>query len=273
MSEQELQDLMNSLEGSVEEPKEEPKDEEQKEEIVEEKKEESDGLQGEKEEGKEEVVEEPAKDEEEKEEEPKVDDKDVIIADLQAKLAEAIKPKEEPKKEEEVKEEPLQFTDQDFVGEIDLDEVTRDPKEFNKLLNKIYQQAVTDAKKTIGEGVLKSIPDIVMKNVKVAEDLRKMHDEFYSTNKDLEPFKKVVAVVFEEVASQNQGKSYTDLLKLTAPEVRKRLNLQKVVDIKKKVDPPKLPAKGGKSGSMSTGKPQTGDIQSEIEAMENSLGR
>ncbi len=272
--EAELSALSDALEGKVEEPKKE----EVKEEVVEEtkveevKEENSDGLQG-KEEGKEEVVE--VKEEVVKEEVKEVvEDKDAIINDLRAKLAKATKPTPEVKEEkvEPVKEEPLQFTEQNFVENLDLDEVSRDPKEFNKLLNKVYQQAFKDANKLSVESVLRSIPEIVRKNIEITNNLKKMHDDFYSANEDLKGFKKVVAVVFEEISSANQGKSYNELLKLTGPEVRKRLNLQKVVNIneKKEEKAPKLPSKGSNAGSLST-KPQTEGIQSEIETMMKSL--
>ena len=114
----------------------------------------------------------------------------------------------------------------DFLKDHDLDEVTRDPAAFNKLLNAVLMKGVE-----LGEGrsrkgdesVLRSMPEIVKKNIEVVTNLKKMSDQFYTENKDLAPFKKVVAVVFEEKLAENSDKTYEEVLKDVGAEVRKRL--------------------------------------------------
>ena len=215
------------------------------------------------------------KDADDKDDEP--DEKDKIILALRTKLAEKETVKEpEKKEEEEVKEEPLKFVDQDFVGELDIEEVLRDPKEFNKLLNTIYQKAVTDTRQILGEGVLRSIPDIVKTNITVMTNLKKASDKFYVDNKDLVPFKKVVATVFEELASENPGKKYDEILDEVGTEVRKRLDLKKEAvkkDVDDKDDPPKLHRKKGKAGGPEDEKPNTSSLQNDISKMNTTLGR
>lgn len=161
--------------------------------------------------------------------------------------------------------------DEDFIGDMDLDEIIRDPKEFNKLLNNIYKKGVESAKKINidgSEGILKAIPEIVKSNIAIVSSLKKASEEFYNENEDLKPFKKVVAAVFEEVVAANPDKSYTENLKGVGDEVRKRLNLKKEA-ISKKKEAPKLPKSKGSRRQKS--KPSTEGIASEIDAMNKSI--
>jgi hypothetical protein len=73
------------------------------------------------------------------EEPPPVDPRDEKISALEAKLADLAakldKPTEPPQQVEP------EVTDQDFVGDTDIEELVQDPKEFNKFMNKVYQKA------------------------------------------------------------------------------------------------------------------------------------
>lgn len=178
----------------------------------------------------------------------------------------------EPEEVPEPEPEPLTLEEQDFLGDIDLDDLTRDPKEFNKILNKVFQQGVDTSRKVLGEGVLRSIPDIVKRNLVAQVNLQKASDKFYEDNSDLAPFKKVVATVFEEYASANPGKNYNDILKDVGPEARRRLDLQKKASIPKDPDkPPRLRKPKGNAG-RSTDKPKTDPLLQELEDMNKVLG-
>jgi hypothetical protein len=207
--------------------------------------------------------------------EPVVEDpRDKEIADLRSKLAEKeSKPKEVIKKEEPKEE---TFTEQDFIGTVDPDDLYRDPKVMNGVLNKIYQQAVKDARNLGSEQVLKSLPEIVKENIRVLDNLKTLRDSFYGENPDLKPFQKVVATVFEEVASANVDKDFEEVMKLVGPEVRSRLGLQKELtaklkEVKKEENrSPRLPSKGSRSGGFSS-KPSTDSLQAELEEMTKTL--
>ena len=201
------------------------------------------------------------------------EDKDKIIEDLRRQIAEKDTTKA-PKTSVPTTEVPVKFEDKDFLGDLDLDDLTRDKTLLNKAFNKVYQQAVNDTRKVLGEGVLRSIPDIVKTNIVMISNLKETSEKFFKENEDLLPFRKVVASVFEEKAAENPGKSYSDLIKDIGPEVRKRLGLQKKATQPKqgKDDPPpKLPKKGGRPG-RSTEKPSTTPLQAELDEMTKSLG-
>lgn len=198
--------------------------------------------------------------------ESKPDERDQTIADLRAKLAE----KESRPKEPEKKEEPKSDS-QDFVGEEDFDELTRDPKRLNEVFNKVYQKAVLDTR----QSVIKELPNIVKDNIVLMNNLKQASDEFYEENADLKSFKKVVATVFEEMAEKTPDKSYSDIMKAVAPEVRNRLELTKKEETNgksTKTESPKLPTKGTKAGS-SQSKPTVDPLQAELEEMNRTLGR
>ena len=201
------------------------------------------------------------------------DERDKVISDLRARVAdmeaEKAKPKVEPSAEPKV--EPLE--EQDFIGEVDLDDLGRDPKEFNKVLNKIYQKAVSDAHARIQ----RDLPKVVESNITLMENMKRTSDQFYEENPDLKSFQKVVASVFEEMASAAPDKSYMEVVKGVAPEVRKRLGITEKPPDKggtqtKNDPPPKLPSKGARAGSVQT-QPNTDPLQAELEEMSKSLGR
>lgn len=159
--------------------------------------------------------------------------------------------------------------EEDFLGELDLDDLTRDPKSFNELLNKVFKRGVETARKELKSGsvgVLSAVPDMVKDNVKTIQTLEHVSNEFYEANKDLKEFKQVVATVFGEVAAASPDKSYADVLASTGDEVRKRLKLTKPTE---KVKPPKLPTRGKQQRSTPTEKSK--DIESEIDAMNKIL--
>ena len=194
---------------------------------------------------------------------------------LRARIAELEAKEKGPKTEAPKTSAPstnAPISDEDFLADADLDEITRDPKAFNTLLNNIYKKAVETVRGEVRKGnesIMRSIPDITKNTIAVQTALKKASDEFYAENKDLEPFKKVVGVVFEEIASANPDKSYSEVLKEVGVETRKRLELTQktVTDTKnKKGDPPPLPRKKGER-VKDINKPDLTPMQKELEAM------
>jgi len=261
---EEIDAMLNALSGEA--PRAE---EEKKEEKAEHKEEEK------KEEEEEEKL--PEKKEDEKEEEKsEPDEKDRTITELREKLA-AKEAAEKVKKVEEKEESEPDLTPeaQDFIGDLDLDDLTRDKEILNKILNTVYTKGLNDSRKVVGEGILRGIPDIVKKNIEVMNLLKETSEKFYKDNADLSPFKKVVAAVFEEVAAANPDKKYSELLAEVGTETRKRLDLHKKAVEKesgKKEGSPRLPQKKGTREGIHE-KPNTSPLQDEIAEMNKSIGR
>lgn len=283
----EIDSMLKVLGEDVPPPKEEEEEETEEETEEEETK-------GEETEEKEEEEEEKPEEKEEEEKEEETEEEEEEAKSDEAKEKEALdqieKERTERKNTEEIAEksrkdeeerrkkddEPLKLDEQDFIGDLDLDDLTRDKTAFNKILNAVYTKGVNDSRKLASEGVLRSIPDIVRNNIEIVSSLKRASEDFYTTNKDLVPFKKVVATVFEEVASSNPGKSYSDLMKLTAPEARNRLGLKTQAlkeerPFNNERKPPKLPGK--KAGVRPFGqKPNLTPMQKEIDSMNSVLG-
>ncbi len=164
--------------------------------------------------------------------------------------------------------------EQDFIGEIDLDEVSRDPKEFNKIMNKIYAKAVTDTRlefKNYNKSTLERVPSLVSDTVTIRQKLKDLTDNFYKENKDLMGFKKVVSVVFDEMVAEKPDKPYDKVLSDVGPEVRKRLELKKTEKKSRDDRTPPLPRK--KSGRNRPPVPKGDTVADDIGTMNESLNR
>ena len=195
--------------------------------------------------------------------------------ELRRKLDEASAPKTKPPTTTApATDSPIE--EQDFVGEIDLEDVARSPEEFNKLLNKIYSQAVTDTRlefKNYNKSTLERVPVLVSENVSVQQKLKALTDNFYKENPDLNSFKKVVSTVFDELVVEAPNDPYDKVLSKVGDEVRKRLELKKVEKGPKgkKTPAPPLPRKKGRANRPVA--PKKGGLADEIGAMNESLNR
>src|SRR4030066_639163 len=98
--------------------------------------------------------------------------------ELRTKLAEKVADRTKlPKTKHPTTDAPV--LDEDFVKDVDLDEVTREPSAFNKLLNTIYKKAIQivrgEARRT-KEETLQTIPDIVVNKIELQKSLKEMSD-------------------------------------------------------------------------------------------------
>lgn len=207
---------------------------------------------------------------------PEEDSKDKEIRELREKIAEkdaVSKPTEAPPTSAPATDAPI--AEEDFIGDIDLVDLSTDPKLFNQLLNKINQNAIRKAREEIRRGdetVIRSMPDMVKYNIALVTKLDKVNKAFYEENKDLVPWKKVVGAVFEELIAESPNKTYEELLPEVSKTTRERLALSNQAIEKDKNntdDPPKLPHKKG--GKRQTSKPDTNPLADELNAMDKVL--
>jgi hypothetical protein len=217
----------------------------------------------------------PDEDDEDDSTGPKMED---VIAELKAEIAELKVGKSAPPKTSPPATDPP-LEDKNFVDGIDIDDITRDPAEFNKVLNSIYRQAVLQARNDIkrqGEVIVKTVPSEVARKMKDSQDLVKLTRDFYSQNEDLQKFPKVVATIYEEVVAREPGGKIQDVLRKVGDETRSRLGLPKPKQgAKTPADndsPPKLPRK---KGDARIPKPtnEANPLRREIDEMNKSLRR
>lgn len=206
---------------------------------------------------------------------PAEDPRDKEIRELREKITkmeEKKPPKTSPPGTSTPKTSPP-LSDEDFLGEIDLDDLTRDPTLFNKVLNKVYKKGIdlgrTEIKNSL-ESITRSIPDIARNSVELTARLKEIHDQFYEGNKDLIPWKKAVGLVMEEMISESPEKTFEELMPALATETRRRLGLVKKSDKTDNDPPPSLPRKKG--GQRQQPKPDTDPLLSEMDEMDRALG-
>ena len=191
--------------------------------------------------------------------------------ELRKKIAELSEPKTEPPKTEAPTTDPP-IEDLDFLGDLDPDDISRDPREFNRVMNSIYKKAVETVRKEMkhtSSQTMRSIPDIVKTNIAVQENLRKLSEKFYEDNEDLKPFNKVVATVFEETVKEHPDKTFTEILDTVGKVTRDRLELKKPSS--NPDGPPPLPRKTG--GKVKSQQPRPDKVASDISEMNKSLNR
>jgi len=168
----------------------------------------------------EEVVEEVAEEAAPAEE---VDEVSALRGTIDELLAKKV---EEEVKPLEVKMEPIDVSkDEDFIGDVPLDELLESKDKLNALMNKVYKSGRDHGARISKEEILKSIPDVVRNNVIVMSNIRSMADKFYQTNPDLEPYKQSVASISMTLSSKNPDWEVDKLLTEVASETRKRLGM------------------------------------------------
>jgi hypothetical protein len=140
------------------------------------------------------------------------------------------------------------------------------PEVLNKLLNKVYSMGVTDSAKR----TLLAIPDVVKANLNQAATIGRATELFYKKNADLQPHKKTVALIAEDLLSKNPDWTLGKVFEASAIESRKRLKLQasatKSKSEESKGTKPALPNKP-KQSAKPLPKQKLSGLQKEIEDM------
>lgn len=153
-------------------------------------------------------------------------------AQLEPKEEKKEEPKEPPKTKVPSTEPPLDpDAEVDFIGDTDLDDLLQDKTSFNAMLNRVYKAGVGAGTRLGSERVLRSIPEIVQKNIQAQASLQKARDEFFSRNEDLQPYPMVVAESFNKAVADHPDWKMEQLLEETEKLSRQRLNLHSKVMI------------------------------------------
>lgn len=111
----------------------------------------------------------------------------------------------------------------DIVGEDDLDDILASKELFNAAITK----AMIVAEERAIQKILVSIPHIVSKHTQQQLMIKQATDEFYRDNPDLEPVKKTVAAVANEIYSTNPQLSVVEIFQKSAEKTREILGLRK----------------------------------------------
>jgi hypothetical protein len=151
---------------------------------------------------------------------------------------------ETPPKEDEI----------DFLSDLDMDDVVGDRATLNKVLRSVYQRGLKDAQTKLREWTLQQIPQATLSYVNNYMTMKEKVDEFYSSNKDLLPFRKVMAAVSNDVSAAEPGLTISEVLKKSGDRVRASLKIKPVTpsDNQKKKKDPGFPRSSGARSAAGT---------------------
>ena len=102
--------------------------------------------------------------------------------------------------------------------------ITRE--EYEKMKVVTYDQAceiLTRVVKKSVEEALRVLPMVQAHITSQVSYLKKLSDNFYDANKDLNAHRPIVSQVIETLEASNPGISYEKVLKLAAPKARERI--------------------------------------------------
>lgn len=116
--------------------------------------------------------------------------------------------------------------EEDFVGEIDLDEALSSKENFNRLLQSVYEKALTEGAKRSAESIMASLPRTMTEYVNKHLEMRDIVNKFYEENSDLSSVKRTVAAVANEISANNPEMSVDEVFKRTAVQTRTMLRLR-----------------------------------------------
>jgi hypothetical protein len=203
---------------------------------------------------------------------PEGDDKDALIAQLQAQINELSKGATQPAAEPTpapVAAEPVTIGDY-FPDEETYNKALDDPKEMNKVLSRVAQDAAAKAR----EDTLRTIPAIITPLVQTTIAVNMGAAKFYQDNPDLGDKKEFVGYVTNDLIGKNPDWKMDKLFSELGKEVRTRLGLKEkatTVDRKATVARPAfVPKGGGGRGATAPGSgpaPDPNSIESQIEDM------
>lgn len=193
---------------------------------------------------------------------------------LRQSIEESYTPPAAPKTEEDkISEESFTIGDETFFdGDADkLDELVRDPKAFNGLLNNIYKKAVAVGHDMAVKNFMKNTPEIVKTHVSQQIAIKSAVETFYSENQDLLPFKMTVGAFAKKIATERPDLSLPKVLDAAEKFARKKLNLPKDVEGEKsnKGKEPRFPKTP--KGPRGAPKGEEKGIAKEIDDMLNAL--
>lgn len=121
-----------------------------------------------------------------------------------------------------------------IADDADIDEILDSREKLNELLNVVYNKAKEDSAVGSREGILTSIPSVIMSQVRQQLYIHKNIEGFFNEHKQLVPVKKTVGAIANEVAAEHADWSMPDVLKETANRAYKVLGLKQQVEEGKK---------------------------------------
>jgi len=157
--------------------------------------------------------------------------------------------------------------DIDFVGDVDMEDLTSDSKVFNKILNEVYKKGVEQGK-GLKENVLNSIPNVIKHSISQQMVMQKAAESFYENNPDLgtPDRRRIVGMKAEQIIAEHPEYDLEKLFAETEKSVRELLNLKKGAITNNKGNKPSF-GKKTKGKTKPKPKEKLSELQKEIDDM------
>lgn len=119
---------------------------------------------------------------------------------------------------------------EDFIGDLDMDDVASSPKILNEILNKVLQKGIETGKELSTKQVISPTVDTsqtIASQIEGAIAVKGMIDKFYDANPELSNVKQVVKACAAHIIQESPDKRLDDILNLAADAARKTLGIKK----------------------------------------------
>ena len=152
---------------------------------------------------------------------------------------------------------------EDFLGDMDIDDVSSDKELFNKVLTKVASKI----EKQVEEKYKNIYQDIEQINNR--KEVEKMVDIFYKENPDLAGVKTTVQAVATDIIKNNSDKSLKEIFNMAADGTRRMLGIKKQKEVIKNKKNKQNPALVKKSQNVNKVKKtvKKSKLQSEIDSL------
>jgi hypothetical protein len=171
---------------------------------------------------------EPAEDEEDEIEPAEVSDRERVLTERLEQITADKLALENARNEAQVSEQdqPTTPAEHNFLEGVDLDDVLSDAQGLNRVLVNVYNKGLADASARAAEQVMRSLPKLITTYVTQQTTMAEMVKDFYRENPDLEPVKRTVAAVANEISAESPGMPLQELFVEAAKRTRQVLNIQ-----------------------------------------------
>lgn len=119
---------------------------------------------------------------------------------------------------------------EDFIGDLDMDDVASNPKILNEILNKVLQRGIETGKNLSAKQTdvsVAAVSQTVASQVEGAIAIKGLIDEFYGANPELSNVKQVVQACASQIVQDSPDKTFKDVLNMAADAARKTLGISK----------------------------------------------
>jgi hypothetical protein len=155
----------------------------------------------------------------------------------------------------------------DFVGEQDIDELVARPELFNQVLNNVVDLAVTKIEERLGN-ILPHIPQMVQPAIRQTYAMERAIENFFDEHKILSNFRQVVGTVADQLQAENPEAGLDTLLPMIAKSSYARLQIDPTVvqSVNEQVAAPSAPQSPALPGGSSSRNVPTPPGKSTLEA-------